>query len=125
MSGVDQGTSYNNSLVSQEVPETLVVIEPFRSEYVNRDHRKLEVKVNESGLSKVSMKAPKEVSETDKNSCVIDIKCSSHERFSKSSEGERICRICHLAAGRPSDAAAVGTANGATGTGFDSAWLCA
>ncbi|MED6155067.1 hypothetical protein PIB30_002279 [Stylosanthes scabra] len=115
MSQVDQGTSYNSSnLVNQQVLETLVVIEPVQSECVNGDHRKLELKVNESGLGKVSVRAPKGVSETDKNSYVIDIKRGNPKRFSESSEGERICRICHLASGRPSDASAVGTANGAT-----------
>ncbi|RYQ82036.1 hypothetical protein Ahy_B10g100611 isoform A [Arachis hypogaea] len=118
MSEVDQGTSYNSSnLVNQQVVETVVVIEPVQSECVNGDSMKLELKVNESGLSKVSVRAPKGVSEmTDKNSCVIDIRCTNHKRFSESSEGERICRICHLASGRSSDATAVGTANGATST---------
>ncbi|TKY74769.1 queuine tRNA-ribosyltransferase subunit QTRTD1 [Spatholobus suberectus] len=110
--GVDQGTSYNsNHVVDQEVIETVVVIESVQNEYVNGDDRKLEAKVDESGLSLVSMKASKGVSETDKNSCVIDIKC---KKFYENSEGERICRICHLTSGQLSDATAVGTANSAT-----------
>jgi len=60
------------------------------------------------------MKAPKGVSETDKNSCVIDIKCSSRKKIYKSSEGERICRICHLTSGQSSDATTVGTSDSAT-----------
>ncbi|KAG5030929.1 hypothetical protein JHK82_014540 [Glycine max] len=113
--GVDQGTSYNsNNLVNQEVIETVVVIESVQTEYANEDNTKLEAKVDESGLSLVSMKAPKGVSETDKNSCVIDIKCSSRKKIYKSSEGERICRICHLTSGQSSDATTVGTSDSAT-----------
>ncbi|KAL3013568.1 hypothetical protein AAZX31_06G062200 [Glycine max] len=113
--GVDQGTSYNsNNLVNQEVIETVVVIESVQTEYVNEDNTKLEANVDESGLSLVSMKAPKGVSETDKNSCVIDIKCSSRKKIYKSSEGERICRICHLTSGQSSDATTVGTSDSAT-----------
>ncbi|XP_020212261.1 uncharacterized protein LOC109796849 isoform X2 [Cajanus cajan] len=112
--GVDQGTSYNsNHLVNQEVIETVVVIESDQTEYVNEDNRKLEAKVDESELSLVSMKAPKGVSETDKNSCVIDIKCSSRKKFYESSEDEMICRICHLTSGQPLDETTVGTDNSA------------
>ncbi|KAJ1402179.1 Zinc finger, RING-CH-type [Sesbania bispinosa] len=113
--GVDQGTSYNsNNLVNQEVLETVVVIEPVQTEYINGDNRKLEAKANESELSLASMKTTKGVSETDKNSCVIDIKCS--KGFYENSEGERICRICHLTSGQSSDETAVDTANSATST---------
>ncbi|TKY71858.1 queuine tRNA-ribosyltransferase subunit QTRTD1 [Spatholobus suberectus] len=109
--GVDQGTIYNsNHSVNREVIETVVVIESVQTEYVHEDNRKLEGEVNESGLSLVSMKAPEGVSETDKNSCVIDIKCSSHKKFYENSEGEKICRICHLASVQPSDETTVGTA---------------
>jgi len=102
--GVDQGTSYNpNHLVNQEVIETVVVIESFETEYVNENNRKLEAEVNESGLNFTSMKVPEGASETDKNSCVIDIKCSSRKKFSENSKGEQICRICHLASVQPSD----------------------
>ncbi|KAF7803291.1 uncharacterized protein G2W53_042402 [Senna tora] len=113
--GVDHGTSYNSgNLVSEAVPETVVVIDSAETGHVNRDNRKLEVKVNESGLSKVTMRAPKGASEADKNSCVIDIKCSSRQEYSENLEGERICRICHLAAGQPSDATAASTNSSAT-----------
>ncbi|CAJ1973675.1 unnamed protein product [Sphenostylis stenocarpa] len=113
--GVDQGTSYNsNHLVNQEVIETVVVIESVQTEYINEDNRKLEVKDDELGLSLVSTKAPKEVSEIDKSSCVIDIKCSSHKKLYENSEGETICRICHLTSGQSSDATIIGTANSAT-----------
>ncbi|RDX86470.1 Pentatricopeptide repeat-containing protein DOT4, chloroplastic, partial [Mucuna pruriens] len=110
---VDQGTSYNsNHSVNREVIETVVVIESVQTEYVNEDN--LEAKVNKSGLSSVSMKTSEEVSETDKNSCVIDIKCSSGKKFYENSEGEKICRICHLASGQPLDAITVSTSNSAT-----------
>lgn len=109
---VDQGASYSsNNLVNQEVLETVVVIDP---EYIGGDNGKLEAKGDQSGLSLVSMKAPNNgVSETSKNSCVINIKCSSRKGLCENSEGERICRICHLATGQPSDAAIDGTANSA------------
>ncbi|KAH1110080.1 hypothetical protein GYH30_009125 [Glycine max] len=113
--GVDQGTSYNSRhLANQEVIETVVVIESVQTEYANEDNRKLEAIVDESGLSLVSMKTPKGVSETDKNSCVIDIKCSSRKEFYESSEGERICRICHLTSGQSLNATTVGTVESAT-----------
>lgn len=111
---VDQETSYNSSnLVNQEVAETVVVVmgsahvQPVQTECVNGEDRKLEAKADESGLSLVSMKSPKGVSGIDKDSCVIDLKCSSHKGFSENSQGERICRICHLAFGPASDAAIV------------------
>nr|KYP40092.1 hypothetical protein KK1_038574 [Cajanus cajan] len=116
MHGVDQGTSYSSrNLVNGEVLETCVLIDPFAQiECVNGDNRKLEANHNESGLSKVSIKAPKGVSETDKNSCVIDINRDSCDGFSENLEGEMVCRICHLASGQPLEAVAVGTADGAT-----------
>ncbi|KAK7245524.1 hypothetical protein RIF29_40370 [Crotalaria pallida] len=111
---VDQGTSNDsNHVVNQEVLETVVVMESVQNESVNGDNRKLETKVTESGLSKVPLKALKGVSETDKNSFVIDVKCASRKTISESSEGERICRICHLASGQASDSTSVGTANSA------------
>ncbi|XP_019422469.1 PREDICTED: uncharacterized protein LOC109345224 [Lupinus angustifolius] len=107
---VDQGGSNNsNHLVNQEVLETVSVIEFIQNEYVNGENRKLEAKVTESGLSKVPVKTPK--GSSDVNSCVIDINCGSHKGLSESSDGEKICRICHLASGRPSDATSVGIAN--------------
>lgn len=110
--GVDQGTSYTSrNLVNEAVPETVVVIDSAETEYVNGDNRKLGTKVNESGLNKASMKAPKGASEVDKNSCVIDMRCASP----KDLDGERICRICHLASGQSSDATAASPTNGASG----------
>ncbi|KAL2340985.1 hypothetical protein Fmac_008925 [Flemingia macrophylla] len=108
--GVDQGTIYNsNHSVNREAMETMVVIESAQTEYVDEDNRKLEAKVNESGLSLDSTRAPEGVSETDKNSCVIDIQCSSRKNSYENSEGEKICRICHLASVQPSDETTVGT----------------
>ena len=112
--GVDQVTSYNsNHLVNQVVIETVVVIESVQAEYVNGDNRKLEAKVDESGLSLVSMKAPEGVSETDKDSCVIDIKSGSCKKVYENSEGERVCRICHLTSVQSLDETTVGTASSA------------
>ncbi|GAU30303.1 hypothetical protein TSUD_385250, partial [Trifolium subterraneum] len=78
---VDQGTSYSSSnLVNHGVVETVVVIDAVN---VQTEGMKLETKADESGLSLVSMKAPKGVCETDKDSCVIDMKCSSHKGYAK------------------------------------------
>ncbi|XP_020232364.1 uncharacterized protein LOC109812738 [Cajanus cajan] len=113
--GVDQGTSYNsNHSVNPVVIETVVVIESVQTESVDEENRKLEAKVNESELSLESTKAPEGVSETDKSSCVIDIKCSSRKKSYENSEGEKICRICHLASVQPSDETTVGTTSSAT-----------
>ena len=115
--GVEQGTSYNSrNMINEGGLEAVVVIDSSETVFVNQENRKLEVKVNDSDLSKVSMKAPKGVSKTDNNSCVIDVKCGSCQGFSENLEGERVCRICHLTSGRPSDAAAVGSPDNATST---------
>ncbi|KAE9598930.1 hypothetical protein Lal_00022383 [Lupinus albus] len=107
---VDQGASNNsNHLVNHEMLETVAAIEFVQNDYVNGGNRKLEAKDTESGLSKVPLKTMK--GSSDVNSCVIDIKCGSRNGLSESSEGERICRICHLTSGQPSEATAVGIAN--------------
>lgn len=109
---VDQGTSYNS--LNRETLETCVVIDSsaqVEHVTVNGDNRKLEAKTNESGLRKLSIKAPKGVSETDKNSCVIDMNCGTCEGFGENLDDEMICRICHLASGQPLEATAVGTPN--------------
>ncbi|CAL5183605.1 unnamed protein product [Lathyrus oleraceus] len=115
----DQETSYDSSnSVNQEVVETVVVVIEsvhVQTEYVNGEDRKLEANPDESGLSLVSMKSPKGESEINKDSCVIDMKCSSHKGFSENSQGERICRICHLAFGPASDAAIVENASATSG----------
>ncbi|CAI8618672.1 unnamed protein product [Vicia faba] len=113
--GVDQGTSYNSrDLVNGEALETRVVIDSSTQvESGDGDSRKLEAKTNESRLNKLSIKATKGVSETDKNSCVIDVNCGSGKDFSENLDGETICRICHLASGQPLEETAVGTPNSA------------
>ncbi|XP_014523437.1 uncharacterized protein LOC106779824 isoform X2 [Vigna radiata var. radiata] len=119
--GVDQGTSNSSrNLVSGEVPETCVVIDPSaQMDCVSGENRKLEAKPNHSGLSKLSKKVTKGVSDIDKNSCVIDINRGSCDGFSENLEGELICRICHLASGQPLEAEAVGTVSSATTTNTD------
>ncbi|XP_045801493.1 uncharacterized protein LOC123895282 [Trifolium pratense] len=113
LSAVDQGTSYSsNNLVNQGVVETVVVIDAVN---VQTEGMKLEAKADESGLSLVSMKAPKGVCETDKDSCVIDMKCSSHKGFYEVSQGEKICRICHLTFGQSSDAIIVENGSATSG----------
>ncbi|KAL2343280.1 hypothetical protein Fmac_004565 [Flemingia macrophylla] len=116
--GIEQGTSCSSrNLVNGEVLDTCVLIDPVAQiECVNAENRKSEANPNESRLRKVSIKAPKGVSETDKNSCVIDINRDSLDGFSENLEGELVCRICHLASGQPLEAAAVGTPNSATNT---------
>ncbi|KAK2357499.1 RING/FYVE/PHD zinc finger superfamily protein [Trifolium repens] len=84
-------------------------------EEVKTEGMKLEAKADESGLSLVSMKAPKGVCETDKDSCVIDMKCSSHKGFYEVSQGEKICRICHLTFGQSSDATSVENGSATSG----------
>ncbi|CAL5214174.1 unnamed protein product [Lathyrus oleraceus] len=113
--GFDQGTSYNSSdLVNGEALETRVVIDSSAQvESVDGDSRKLEAKTNESRLNKLSIKALKGVSETDKNSCVIDVNCGNGKDFTENLDGETICRICHLASGQPLEETAVGTPNSA------------
>ncbi|XP_004504291.1 uncharacterized protein [Cicer arietinum] len=111
--GPDQGSSYNSSnLANEETLETCVVIDSSAHVVcLNGDNRKLVAKTNESGLSKLSIKAPKGLSEIDKNSCVIDMNCGDCKDFSENLDGEMICRICHLASGQPFEATAVGTPN--------------
>jgi hypothetical protein len=79
--GGDQGASYNppSNSVNKEALETCVVIDsPAQVECVNGgDNRKLEAKTNESGLQKLSIKEPKGMSKTDKNSCMIDLNCEN------------------------------------------------
>ncbi|KAI4298159.1 hypothetical protein L6164_031751 [Bauhinia variegata] len=112
--GLDQGTSFTaGNLLYEGVLDAVVVIDSSGSDDVSGDNRKLEGKVNESGLSKVHASAPKRVSERDNNSCVIDIKCSSYKGISENLDGERICRICHLASGQSSDATFVRATNDA------------
>ncbi|XP_054802472.1 uncharacterized protein LOC129306119 isoform X2 [Prosopis cineraria] len=109
---VDQGTSYNSrNFLNSPVLETVVVIDSAETEFVNGDNRKSEAKINESGQIKASMKSPKRPSEADKNSCVINIKSGSCGEFSENVEGERICRICHLSSGQPSDSTAASPTN--------------
>jgi len=114
--GVDQGTSYSSrNLINGEVPETRVVIDPSAQiDCVSGENTKLEAKPNDSGLSKVSMKVIKGVSEIDKNSCVIDVNRGSCDGFSENLEGEMICRICHLASGQPLEPATVGSVSSAS-----------
>ncbi|XP_028764907.1 uncharacterized protein LOC114722954 [Neltuma alba] len=112
---VDQGTSYNSrNLHNRAVLETVVVIDSAETECVNGGNGKFEAKVNESELNKASMKSPKGPSEGDKNSCVINIKSGSCREFSENVEGERVCRICHLASGQPSDSTAASPTNSAS-----------
>ncbi|XP_058762223.1 uncharacterized protein LOC131635609 [Vicia villosa] len=72
----------------------------------------------------VSMKSPKGVSGIEKYSCVIDMKCSSHKGFSENSQGERICRICHLAFGPALDAAIVESASVTSGDFIQLGCVC-
>ncbi|OIW17959.1 hypothetical protein TanjilG_17795 [Lupinus angustifolius] len=116
---VDQGSSCNSrNLVRREVLDSCVVIDSSsRVENSNGDSMKLKAKVNESGLGNVSMNAPLGVvSETDKSSSVIDVRCGGYKAFSETSEGEMICRICHLASEQLLEATDTGTTNSATST---------
>ncbi|KAK7247179.1 hypothetical protein RIF29_42056 [Crotalaria pallida] len=109
----NQGTSCNSRNLDNGEEELEIYVENL-----NGDNGKLKAKVNESGLSKVPKKVPKGVvvCETDKSSCVIDVKCGSCKGLSGNLEGEMICRICHIPSGQPLEATAMGITNSATST---------
>ncbi|XP_058739496.1 uncharacterized protein LOC131611516 [Vicia villosa] len=52
------------------------------------------------------------------------MKCSSHKGFSENSQGERICRICHLAFGPASDATIVESASVTSGDFIQLGCVC-
>ncbi|XP_058741291.1 outer plastidial membrane protein porin-like [Vicia villosa] len=52
------------------------------------------------------------------------MKCSSHKGFSENSQGERICRICHLAFGPASDASIVESASATSGDFIQLGCVC-
>lgn len=43
----------------------------------------------------------KKVGKTEDESCVIDVKCGDGTEFKKISDGEMVCRICHLSSEQP------------------------
>ncbi|GLU22835.1 hypothetical protein SLE2022_388800 [Rubroshorea leprosula] len=94
---VDKGShgSSNNS-PNESVVEMVIVINT--QEAVCAGGGVSKVKGNGLGSSKVLVEKPKsKIAEAD-NSCVIDIKggVSGGRGFKENSDGERICRICHL-----------------------------
>ncbi|XP_041025633.1 uncharacterized protein LOC121266014 [Juglans microcarpa x Juglans regia] len=97
-SRVDRGTSEDSSsLGGGVVSDTGIVINSDEALPVGEDDRGLGAKINELLSSKVpSKEVNKEVSESEKNSCVIDVMCSSAIGFGDNRDGERVCRICHL-----------------------------
>ncbi|KAF5472943.1 hypothetical protein F2P56_009599 [Juglans regia] len=79
------------------VPEIVIVINSNEALGVGGDDRGLEARISEPVLSKVSTKeVNKTVSEPEKTSCVIDMKCSSGKGFVENLDVEWVCRICHL-----------------------------
>ncbi|GKU94380.1 hypothetical protein SLEP1_g7882 [Rubroshorea leprosula] len=98
---VDKGShgSLNNSQ-SGSVVEVVIVINSQEAVGEGGGNRVTEMKGNGLGSSKVLEEKPKakpKSSEAD-NSCVIDIKSGASGRlgFKETSDGERVCRICHL-----------------------------
>ncbi|EXB84049.1 hypothetical protein L484_005813 [Morus notabilis] len=103
--GVEQGTIANptNSGV-RVVVEASVVISPSEAPLVSGDNRVLNAKVDELGLSIMSVEESKsKMSESEKQSCVIDISCGSAKSCGDKWDGERICRICHLSSDQSPD----------------------
>ncbi|KAG7962551.1 hypothetical protein I3843_09G071200 [Carya illinoinensis] len=95
-SRVDRGTSEDSSsLGGGVVSDTGIVINSDESLPVGGDDRGLGAKINELVSSMVPSKEIKRVSESERNSCVIDVKCSSGI-VGDNRDGERVCRICHL-----------------------------
>ncbi|XP_058737008.1 uncharacterized protein LOC131609344 [Vicia villosa] len=52
------------------------------------------------------------------------MRCSSHKGFSENSQGERICRICHLAFGPASDAAIIESVSATSGDFIQLGCVC-
>ncbi|KAF5474547.1 hypothetical protein F2P56_006437 [Juglans regia] len=104
-SRVDRGTSEDSSsLGGGVVSDTGIVINSDEALPVGGDDRGLGAKINELVSSKVpSKEVHKGVSESEKNSCVIDVKCSSGIGFGDNWDGERVCRICHLGSEQSSE----------------------
>lgn len=110
---VDRVTCENSSnSVGGVVSETVVVINLDEAARVSRDDRGSGAKSNELGSSKVSTReVKKRVSELEKNSCVIDVKCGGGKGFVENWDGERVCRICHLSSEQSSDETTIVTGN--------------
>lgn len=92
----------NSSHVADVVVlETVVVTNSDQTACSRGENRDLEVKSNGLGSSKAFVEnGTGKVSkpETEKESCVIDMKCSAGDGkgFRENPDGERVCRICHL-----------------------------
>lgn len=100
----DPGSSGNSShLVDVVVLETVILVHSDQTACFSRG-----VKSNELGSSKALVENLNgKVSETEKESCVIDVKCGNGDgkEFKESSDGERVCRICHLSSEQPPETA--------------------
>ncbi|KAB1213017.1 hypothetical protein CJ030_MR5G013071 [Morella rubra] len=102
---VDRGGSENSSnMVDGVVSGTAIVVNSAEALHASGDDRGLGAKVTDLGSSKVSTKdVKKRVSELEKDSVVIDVKCGSGKGFSDNRDGEKVCRICHLSSDQSSD----------------------
>ncbi|XP_052291353.1 uncharacterized protein LOC102630700 isoform X4 [Citrus sinensis] len=96
----DPESSGNSSHVG-DVVVPVIVINSNQTACSGGENRDLEVKSNDLGSGKAlvensirKMSKP----ETEKESCVIDMKCSAGggKGFRENPDGERVCRICHL-----------------------------
>ena len=84
--------------------ETSVVVNPDEAPVVNGDDREYSAKVDELGLSKLSIEKLKtKVPEAERDSCVIDINCGSAKGCVDKWDGEMVCRICHLSSDQSPD----------------------
>ena len=113
---IDRGMNENSSnLIGEVVCETQVVIHADEVLCIGGDDSGSGARSDEFESSKVSTKEAKtRVSELERNTCVIDVKCRSGKGFGENFDGERserVCRICHLSSEQSSDGTTVVTSN--------------
>ncbi|KAF8391211.1 hypothetical protein HHK36_023513 [Tetracentron sinense] len=102
---VQNGTSESSlNPVDRIESETVIVIRSVETESVGVENGDSKAKVNVLETSKVSVEGQKvNVSEPERHTCIIDINCSDGALSSENSDGEKVCRICHLNSDRPSE----------------------
>ncbi|XP_043701617.1 uncharacterized protein LOC122652043 [Telopea speciosissima] len=101
----EQATSENSSNPGgTAASETVVVVRSEEAARVSAEDGDSKSEVNVLETSKVFAEEQKaSVSEPDRHSCAIDIKCSGGTLSSENWDSEKICRICHLSSDQSSD----------------------
>ncbi|XP_039070351.1 uncharacterized protein LOC120217226 [Hibiscus syriacus] len=91
---VDRRSGNSDDSADGCVVETIIVVNTQETEYVSESNGVVQLNDNGTGSSKVLTERPTRKAD----SCVIDINGSvgGKIRFKESSDGERVCRICHL-----------------------------